>query len=148
YVSQCEPDDGRELEQCHHGDGHVDVHQSRLRIRSRPTRDDQLPTSGRRDEQGGYQNMTRFQGLRSRQAGMLLVSSMLLLVIVTILALSMFRSVGVQQKIAGNLREKQRALHAAESAQQYAEWWLSNGTNAASASIVCANLLNANLGQG
>jgi len=92
--------------------------------------------------------MTRFQGLRSRQEGMLLVSSMLLLVVVTILAVSMFRSVGVQQKIAGNLREKQRALHAAESAQQYAEWWLSNGTVAASAPIVCTNLLNANVGQG
>jgi len=79
---------------------------------------------------------------------MLLVSSLLLLLVVTILALSLFRSVGIQQRIAGNLREKQRALHAAEGAQQYAEWWLSSGTNAASATIVCTNLLNANLGQG
>jgi type IV pilus assembly protein PilX len=79
---------------------------------------------------------------------MLLVSSLLLLVVVTILSLSMFRSVGIQEKIAGNIREKQRALHAAEGAQQYAEWWLASGTNAASAAVVCANLLNANLGQG
>jgi len=79
---------------------------------------------------------------------MLLVSSLLLLLVVTILALSMFRSVGMQERIAGNVREKQRALHAAESAQQYAEWWLASGTNAASAAIVCTNLLNANLGQG
>ncbi len=79
---------------------------------------------------------------------MLLVSSLLLLLVVTILALSMFRSVGMQERIAGNVREKQRALHAAESAQQYAEWWLANGTNAASAAVVCTNLLNANLGQG
>lgn len=92
--------------------------------------------------------MTRFQGLRSKQTGMLLVSSLLLLVVVTILSLSMFRSVGIQEKIAGNIREKQRALHAAEGAQQYAEWWLASGTNAASAAVVCANLLNANLGQG
>jgi len=92
--------------------------------------------------------MTRFHGLRSRQTGMLLVSSLLLLVVVTILSLSMFRSVGIQAKIAGNIREKQRALHAAESAQQYAEWWLASGTNAASAAVVCANVLNANLGQG
>jgi type IV pilus assembly protein PilX len=79
---------------------------------------------------------------------MLLVSSLLLLLVVTILALSMFRSVGMQERIAGNVREKQRALHAAESAQQYAEWWLASGTNAASAAIVCTSLLNANLGQG
>ena len=92
--------------------------------------------------------MKRFQGLRSKQTGMLLVSSLLLLVVVTILSLSMFRSVGIQEKIAGNIREKQRALHAAESAQQYAEWWLASGTNATSAAVVCANLLNANLGQG
>ena len=67
----------------------------------------------------------------SGERGMALVSSMLLLAVVTILALGMFRSFGVQEQIAGNLREKQRALHAAESAQQYAEWWLSRGNNAA-----------------
>jgi type IV pilus assembly protein PilX len=40
----------------------------------------------------------------------------------------MFRSFGTQEKIAGNLREKERALHAAQMAQQYAEWWLLSGT--------------------
>jgi type IV pilus assembly protein PilX len=72
------------------------------------------------------------------QAGMALVTSLLLLVIITILALSMFRSFGTQEKIAGNLREKERALHAAESAQQYAEWWLLEGNNAAIGSVTCA----------
>lgn len=80
------------------------------------------------------------------QRGMVLVTSLLLLLIVTILALSMFRSFGIQGRIAGNVREKQRALQAAESAQQYAEWWLSN--NAASVPVSCSALLNANLGQG
>jgi type IV pilus assembly protein PilX len=37
----------------------------------------------------------------------------------------MFRSFGVQARIAGNTREKQRALHAANDAQAYAEWWVS-----------------------
>jgi type IV pilus assembly protein PilX len=82
---------------------------------------------------------------RSIQRGMALISSLLLLVVVTILALAMFRSFGVQEKIAGNVREKQRALHAAESAQQYAERWLaSNATFGAS----CTALLSANLNQG
>jgi type IV pilus assembly protein PilX len=62
---------------------------------------------------------------RSAQRGMALISGLLLLVVVTILALSMFRSYGTQQKIAGNVREKQRAVSAAMSAQQYAEYWLS-----------------------
>ncbi len=84
---------------------------------------------------------------RATQRGMALISSLLLLVVVTILALSMFRSFGVEEKIAGNVREKQRALHAAESAQQYAEHWLSNGTNA-TFGAGCTALLSANIGQG
>jgi len=83
---------------------------------------------------------------------MALVSSLLLLLIITIIAMSMFRSFGSQEKIAGNLREKDRALHAAESAQQYAEWWLTQpaGSIAASAPVTCAVgvALNANAGQG
>jgi type IV pilus assembly protein PilX len=62
------------------------------------------------------------------QRGMALITSLLLLVVMTILAISMFRRYGIQEKIAGNVREKQRALNAAVSAQQYAEWALTNGT--------------------
>src|SRR5258708_21922359 len=83
---------------------------------------------------------------RFAQRGVVLVSSLLLLIVVTIIALSMFRSFGIQEKIAGNMREKQRALHAAESAQVFAEIWLSkNGTEP---SVNCAVTLNANIGQG
>jgi type IV pilus assembly protein PilX len=80
------------------------------------------------------------------QRGMVLISSLLLLIVVTIIALSMFRGFGIQEKIAGNMREKQRALQAAVSAQQYAENWLS--TNATAAPVQCSNVLNANIGQG
>ena len=68
---------------------------------------------------------------------MALVTSILLLLIITILALSMFRSFGTQERIAGNLREKERALHAADSAQQYAEWWLLQSNNTAAGAIAC-----------
>ena len=79
------------------------------------------------------------------QQGMALVSSMLLLTIVTILVVAMFRSFTIQEKIAGNVREKERALHAAESAEQYAEWWITQGNNAATGAVVCgAGLLIAN----
>jgi type IV pilus assembly protein PilX len=72
------------------------------------------------------------------ERGVALVTSLLLLIIITILALSMFRSFGTQERIAGNLREKERALHAADSAQQYAEWWLLQGNNTAIGSTACA----------
>lgn len=83
-----------------------------------------------------------------RQRGIVLVSTLLLLIVMTIMAVSMFRGFGLQNKIAGTVREKQRALHAAESAEQYAEWWLTFGSNAASAAVTCSSLLNANSGFG
>jgi type IV pilus assembly protein PilX len=98
------------------------------------------------------------QSTRSNQLGMVLVSGLLLLVVVTIMALSIFRSFGVQERIAGNMREKQRALAAANSTQQYAEWWLATQSFApraisegvaADAAVVCPNtLLDANQFQG
>jgi type IV pilus assembly protein PilX len=42
----------------------------------------------------------------------------------TLMALSMFRSVNVQEKIAGNMLQKQAAFNAAQSALQYAENWV------------------------
>ena len=84
---------------------------------------------------------------------MVLISSLLLLIIITILALSMFRSLSIQEKIAGNVREKERALHAATSAQQYAEYWLTLGTNApagglGAVSCTTAFQLSANANEG
>lgn len=89
---------------------------------------------------------------------MVLIASLLLLLVVTIMALSIFRSFGTQEKIAGNMRDKQRALQAAVSTQQYAEWWIANSSNApaavsngiaAAADVNCAApLLDANLGAG
>lgn len=77
------------------------------------------------------------------QRGIALISSLLILVIMTLLALSMFRSFGLQEKIAGNTREKQRSLQTAESALQYAEWWLSQGTESTTG-ITCTGVYNAN----
>jgi len=90
--------------------------------------------------------ITRADRGRHLQRGVVLVTSLLLLLVVTIMALSMFRSFGIQEKVAGNMREKQRALQAAETAEQYAEQWLI--TNSATAPVVCNGLLNANALQG
>ena len=83
------------------------------------------------------------QSFGVEQRGVVLVTSLLLLVVVTIIALSMFRSFGIQEKIAGNTREKQRALQAAVSAQQYAENWLSQyaGTTVP---VNCSTQVNGN----
>jgi type IV pilus assembly protein PilX len=58
----------------------------------------------------------------------------------------------LDEKVAGNTREKQRALQVAVSAEQYAEWWLVNGTSVpltnctgtvqASVGQVCTNVLS------
>jgi type IV pilus assembly protein PilX len=77
----------------------------------------------------------------SRQRGMVLVTTLLLLIVVTILAVGMFRSFGLDEKIAGNTREKQRALNAAETAEQYAEYWLVNATN--TGPVTCTGLVTA-----
>lgn len=91
-----------------------------------------------------------------RQHGFVLVSSLLLLLVVTIMALSIFRSFGVQERIAGNIREKNRAVQAAISTQEYGEWWLANESSApyavasgiaSSADVTCGTtLMDANLG--
>ncbi len=84
---------------------------------------------------------------------MALVSAILLLLVITILSVGMFHSFGMQERIAGNAREKERATHAAESAQTYAEWWLSTsgGINATSgaacsaaltAATICTNVIS------
>ena len=91
--------------------------------------------------------ITRAHRARDLQRGVVLVSSLLLLLVVTIMALSMFRSSGMQEKVAGNMREKQRALQAAVSAQTYAEQWLI-ANSATTAPTVCNSLLSANLGLG
>jgi type IV pilus assembly protein PilX len=82
----------------------------------------------------------------SAQRGMVLISSLLLLMIVTIFAISMFRSFGVEERIAGNTRDKERARAAALTALQYAEWWImqNNWTNAGN----CAGLTSANANTG
>ena len=76
--------------------------------------------------------------MRPRQRGIVLISSLLLLLVITILALAMFRSMGLSEKISGNVREKERALHAAVVAEQYAEWWLSSSVNSSQAPVACS----------
>lgn len=61
---------------------------------------------------------------------MALVAALLLLVVITILGVTMFRSYGLTERVAGNTRERERAVNAAMSAQAYAEFYL-NGNKGA-----------------
>lgn len=56
--------------------------------------------------------------------GMVLITTLLLLVVVTLLGLAMFRGVGLETRVAGNVMDKQRALQAATSTEGFGEQWL------------------------
>lgn len=74
---------------------------------------------------------------------------MLILIMLTLLAVAMFRGFGLQAKIAGNVREKERAFQAAENALQYAEWWLSPNNPTPplqDAMVTCAGSSNITVG--
>jgi type IV pilus assembly protein PilX len=70
-----------------------------------------------------------------RERGMVLIISLLLLLVVTILALAMFRGVGLENRIAGNVMDKQRALQAAASSEDYAEQWLLDNATTLTATV-------------
>jgi len=71
------------------------------------------------------------------QRGIVLITSILLLVVITLMALGMFKSFGLQERIAGNMREKHRALQAAITAEEYAEWYLVQPGNALNVITTC-----------
>lgn len=79
------------------------------------------------------------------QRGMALITGLLLLLVVTLIAVSMFHGFGFEEQIAGNTREKQRALNTAVSALQYGEWWLINGQ--VPPTSTCSNLVSSDIGQ-
>jgi type IV pilus assembly protein PilX len=60
----------------------------------------------------------------------------------TLVALAMFRSTGLMDRISANTRDKQRSFEAAQSALQYAEWWL-NANTPGTVSSPCNNLVSA-----
>lgn len=67
--------------------------------------------------------------------GFILISSLFILLLLSILAVSMGRSFGLEELIAGNQREKNRAFESAQAAMDYAEGWLNTGTNATAPTV-------------
>jgi type IV pilus assembly protein PilX len=88
--------------------------------------------------------LARSRTPHARQRGIALITSLLILVIVTLVAVSMYRSFGLQEKIAGNTLEKQRSLQAAQSALGYGEWWIGQA-NTGSAVACSGAAVNGNV---
>jgi type IV pilus assembly protein PilX len=63
-----------------------------------------------------------------RQHGFALITTLMILVMLTLLGVSMYRSFGLQEKVAGNTREKERAFQLAQNTLAYGEWLLLNGS--------------------
>ena len=64
-----------------------------------------------------------------RQKGFILFFVMIFLIIVSVLGISMFGGFIKNQMIAGNYREKDRAIDAAQAALDYSQNWLSANGN-------------------
>ncbi len=112
-----------------------------LRGAAGPAGDGQLGAHHQPDEQ-----VMSAIARRPKQRGFVMIVGLLMLVVMTVLSISMFRSFGLQERIAGNTREKERALAAAQSALQYGEWWLSSGVNAGTgANCGAGSVVNANV---
>lgn len=60
------------------------------------------------------------------QRGYVMILSMLMLLIITVISISMAKSFFLEEGMAGNLREKTRALGAAQTALTYGEWYVAN----------------------
>jgi type IV pilus assembly protein PilX len=58
------------------------------------------------------------------QQGVALITSLIIMLLITIVALSVFRNNNLIEKMTGNTREKQRSFQAAQAALQFGEWWL------------------------
>jgi type IV pilus assembly protein PilX len=78
------------------------------------------------------------------ERGVVMVIALLFLVIVSILGTFMFRSLTIQERVAGNTRDKLRAFEAAQSALQYGEWWLAQSTDTNNITCGGATSVNAN----
>jgi type IV pilus assembly protein PilX len=78
-----------------------------------------------------------------RQSGIVLITAMIFLLVITVLGVSMFRNFGWLERMTGYGMEKQRVLNIAQNTLQYAEWWISQGNGGAG--TTCTSLLDADV---
>ena len=69
--------------------------------------------------------------------GFVLIASMVMLVLLSALAISLYHNVAIQEKIAANTKEKARAFQVAQSTLEYAEYLLNNNPAGLPQSSTC-----------
>lgn len=80
---------------------------------------------------------------RAAERGLSMILVLIFMVVMSTLALSMFRSFGLLELIAGNTMDKQRAFEASQSALRYGEWWL-DSLGQAPLPVTCTGVVDAN----
>ena len=65
--------------------------------------------------------------VRSSVNGSALIFALFFIVISSVLGVSMFKNLVLDERLAGNTREKERSFQTAENALRYGEWWLEQG---------------------
>lgn len=71
------------------------------------------------------------------ESGFVLITSLLILIILTVLAVGMYHSFSVQENMAANTKEKGRAFQIAQSTLQYAEYQLTTNLSLLAQSGSC-----------
>lgn len=77
----------------------------------------------------------------SRQTGVALIASLIIMLVMTLIALSAMRGTTTYEKIAGSSREKQRAFQVAQDTLEYGEYWL-NANGGTTAAVDCTKIVN------
>jgi type IV pilus assembly protein PilX len=75
--------------------------------------------------------------LPSSQGGAVLIVGLVMVLLITIVSLSAIRGTGLQENMAGNMRDRNIAFQAAESALREGEWILSPSNEDALPSFSC-----------
>ncbi|MFK2872873.1 pilus assembly PilX family protein [Dyella lipolytica] len=77
-----------------------------------------------------------------KEGGFVLIASLLMLIVMTLLAVSLYHNFTVQENVASNTKEKGRAFQLAQSTLQYAEYVLVKNSAALPATTACAGKLS------
>lgn len=72
-----------------------------------------------------------------KEGGFVLIASLLMLIVMTLLAVSMYHNFTVQENVASNTKEKGRAFQLAQSTLKYAEYVLVQNSASLPSSISC-----------
>ncbi|GLQ94638.1 pilus assembly PilX family protein [Dyella acidisoli] len=74
-----------------------------------------------------------------KEGGYVLIASLLMLLVMTVLAVSMYHNFTIQENVASNTKEKGRSFQLAQSTLQYAEYVLVHNSASLPSSVSCTS---------